>query len=124
MAKSKKMAAVCEDGLRAAHRHLSGEATAWLADQLARPLTGHERSKVYVGGAMRKVDVLLSDLRALDGWHKRMTLLREHVIPPASYIRQKYGVTSRALVPFYYFWRIATGAAAWWGPAGQRRRRK
>ena len=76
----------------------------------------HERSAVYVVRGRRKVDVLLSDLRALT-WKERRKLLREHLLPPARYMRETYGVRAPALLPFYYAWRIVRGAKAWFRSA-------
>jgi hypothetical protein len=67
---------------------------------------------MYTVRGRRKVDVLLSDLRALT-WKERSKLVREHLLPPAKYMRETYGVQTPALLPFYYVWRIVRGAREW-----------
>jgi len=41
-------------------------------------------------------------------------LIAEHLFPPASYMREKYGLHSRVLLPVAYVRRIVGGAAGWW----------
>ncbi len=54
-------------------------------------------------------------LNALTGDHAAGSrLIAEHLFPPASYMRQKYGLHSRALLPVAYVRRIVWGAAGWW----------
>jgi hypothetical protein len=67
---------------------------------------------------VRKVDILASDLKALPGWRQRLRLLREHVFPPAGYIRRRYAVSSPLALPALYAHRFVTGAFKWRRPAG------
>jgi putative nucleotidyltransferase-like protein len=142
LARAKELTAVCADGLALAERKFLGRGAASLVARLGSPSSppnrlrqgyggppklyaeadgGHdqrakprERSEIYVTGKMRKVDVLVSDLKALEGWRTKMKLLREHVLPPASYMREAYGISNSALLPFFYVWRFVRGARAWW----------
>lgn len=61
---------------------------------------------------------LLSDLRALPAWQPRLQLLREHLFPPADYVKRRYGVSSSLTLPALYLHRILTGALKWVRPAG------
>ena len=74
---------------------------------------GQEPTAVYLRPQLRKVDVLVSDLRALPDWRSRLTLLREHVFPPADFMRQTYSGSPRALLPALYAWRFIEGAGGW-----------
>jgi len=112
LAAAKQLVAVCADGLELAHRTFGGAATASLLARLTPSKAPFERSAVYLV-RRRKVDVLVSDLRALAGWKERSKLVREHLLPPARYMRETYGVRVPALLPFYYVWRIARGARQW-----------
>jgi hypothetical protein len=67
---------------------------------------------------VRMIDILVSDLKALPGWRERLRLLREHVFPPAEYIRRRYGVSSSLALPVLYAHRFLTGAVKWMRPAG------
>jgi hypothetical protein len=84
-----------------------------IAGQLARDAEAHDEPSAVHLRPMRPVDVLISDLWALDGWRKRTQLIREHVLPPASYMLRAYGVSSRALLPALYAHRLVTGARRW-----------
>jgi hypothetical protein len=64
-------------------------------------------------GCWSRTDLLLQDLRALPGWRARGRLIREHLLAPASYMRERYGVRSRALLPGLYVWRALRGAPRW-----------
>jgi hypothetical protein len=113
LARAKQLTKVCAAGLARAAELFGGGRTASLATQLAS-IPGVEPSQVYLSGTMRKVDVLASDLQALEGWRSRIKLVREHVLPPASYMRDTYGVANPALLPLLYVWRVARGATRWW----------
>jgi hypothetical protein len=62
------------------------------------------------------VDVLLSDVTALPDWRARARLVKEHVFPPAAYMREAYGISGRGWLPALYIWRFATGARRWFRP--------
>jgi hypothetical protein len=63
----------------------------------------------------RMVDVLFSDLKALSGWRQRLRLLRQHLAPPADYMRRRYQV-SPLLLPVLYVHRCVSGAWKWLQP--------
>jgi hypothetical protein len=67
----------------------------------------------YLQGDMSQLAAAASDWRRLAGVRDRTRFLREHLFPPADYIRHRYGVTSRLALPFLYTHRIVTGAR-WW----------
>lgn len=80
---------------------------------------GHadEPSSLFLRKDLRKVDLLRSDLRAL-GPRAGVRLVREHLFPPAQYMKDTYGVRSHALLPVFYVRRIVSGAAKWLKPSG------
>lgn len=55
----------------------------------------------------------LDDLRALRRWRDRVRLIREHVLPPASFMREVYGDSSSWMLPWWYVHRILHGAGRW-----------
>ena len=113
LAKVKQLTAVCADALASAERCFHGHVAGVLSTRLMPRGSSPEPSRVYVTGRMRKVDVLLSDLNALPGWGQRVKLLREHVFPPRTYMREVYGVSSPVLLPLFYALRFARGARQW-----------
>jgi hypothetical protein len=71
-----------------------------------------EPSSLFLRADLRPVDRLTQDLRAL-GPRGAVRLMREHLFPPAEYMRQSYGVRHRALLPAYYVVRVLGGVSKW-----------
>ena len=67
----------------------------------------------FVEGRMSQLRVAASDWRRLAGLRDRARYLREHLFPPAEYIRHRYGVSSRLALPLLYTHRIVAGAKKW-----------
>jgi hypothetical protein len=112
---ARQLRAVCAEGLALAERRFHGRGAKGILMQMAgRRANAQEPSQAFAAGAMRKIDVLFSDLAALEGWRPRLKLLREHLFPPRSYMRQVYGVSSVPLLPLLYVWRFARRAGAWY----------
>jgi hypothetical protein len=74
-----------------------------------------EASAVFVRKGLRPIDRLLADLRAL-GPVGSARLLREHLLPPAHYMRAKYGIAGWAWLPACYASRVLNGIRKWWRP--------
>jgi hypothetical protein len=72
-----------------------------------------EPSVMFLGPGVRRLDVLLDDVRVLQGWRPRLTLLKEHLFPDAVYMRHTYGRGSAAPMLWLYARRIVSGAAKW-----------
>ena len=90
-----------------------------LPDQVRRELVeggAAEDTSAYLGGRLRRIDVLRSDLQALGGWRARVGLLREHVLPAPAYILNYYGRRQPLLLPALYLHRILRGAGHWFRP--------
>jgi hypothetical protein len=66
----------------------------------------------FVNPGTRFVDVQWSNLRAAAGWRMRLSILRQHVFPPAAYMQAVYGHRSRWL-PLLYLHRLVTGFPKW-----------
>ena len=116
LAADRNVKAICARGLALAdqwfHTGLSGNLVAELGGRSDR----REPSETYLRSRLRKVDILLSDLRALPEWRGRLKLLREHLFPPATYMLQSYAASSRALLPALYTHRFVRGACRWFRP--------
>jgi hypothetical protein len=69
--------------------------------------SGDELSASYLDG--RRGSGLLINLRALETWRSRATLLRESLFPPAAYLSAKYDSQRRWLLPWWYARRAAEG---------------
>jgi hypothetical protein len=72
-----------------------------------------EPSTLFLRPGVRKLDVLLDDVRMLPGWRPRLALLKEHLFPGAAYMRRTYARGSSAPTAWLYLRRIAGGASKW-----------
>ncbi len=68
---------------------------------------------VFLRGTPPQMQVALSDWRRITGARARLRFLQEHLFPPASYMRHRYGISSRVALPFLYLHRAVTGAVKW-----------
>lgn len=79
--------------------------------------TSDERAvELYTRPSTRLIDVVIRDLAALPDWGARWRLVREHLLPPASYMLQRYGVRRRVYLPLLYLLRAVTGWPGWFRP--------
>ena len=109
------IAGLCLDGLRQSRDRLGCRLPAAVEATLASSAP-REPSRMYLQGVVHKRDVLVSDLSTLANWTSRLRLLREHAFPPAAFIRQRYGVSNRWLLPALYLHRLVSGALRWVRP--------
>jgi hypothetical protein len=113
LASKASMRAVCAHTLGlAASRFDSPRAQELVARVRPEPGAKTEASARFVGGGLRLVDILGADLAQL-GWRSRATLVREHLFPPAAYMRSVYRGWPAALLPAAYVHRIVRGAPKW-----------
>lgn len=56
---------------------------------------------------------VLDDVRALPNWKDRWQLIRQHLLPPATYMRQVYARDSAAPLGVLYLRRVWRGARKW-----------
>ncbi len=75
-----------------------------------------EPSAMFLDPQVRRIDVLLDDVRVLRGWRARLTLLREHLFPDPAYMRRRYPAGPSAPLAWLYARRIVTGARKWLRP--------
>lgn len=83
-------------------------------------LVPERHQRAYVEGAPRLIDLLASDLAAQPGWRSRGRLLREHLVPPAAYMRTRYPGWPRFFLPIAYVDRIVRGVPRWFSRAAGR----
>jgi hypothetical protein len=112
LAERHSVAGLCLDALRQAHERLGMPVPPEVLATLGGAAPA-EPSRRYLERRVQRIDVLESDLRMLPTWRARWTLLREHAFPPAAFVRQRYGVKSRLLLPAVYLYRLLAGATRW-----------
>jgi hypothetical protein len=109
-ATSRSIRALCLQGLKRAEEQFQ---TALPLEVLTALSTdASEASAVFLRNDVRPIDRLAADMREL-GPRAAARLMREHLFPPASYMRAKYGVRNRAWLPAYYAFRVLRGMSKW-----------
>lgn len=103
---AKKMRGISRDALAATQQTFATAFPAEVIESLARA-GPREISATYLD--RDRVELLVTDLRALRTWGSRAILLREILFPPAKYVLAKYRARSRLLLPWWYVRRAAEG---------------
>ena len=111
VAASSRMQAVCARGLALAGEYF-GTALRGGAFEAAAASTG-DPAEAFLREGMRPVDVARADLAALSDWRQKLALVREHLCPPMTYMRDRYSGCPRVLLPLAYVHRIIRGAPKW-----------
>ncbi|MGH9408823.1 MAG: nucleotidyltransferase family protein, partial [Vicinamibacterales bacterium] len=112
IATDRGLAQIAADGLALAQDFFGGEKLEGLVAAL-RNAPSRRDDVPLMGGSLTQAHVLRLDLRALPTWRARVRLLREHLLPPADYMRARYGVGSTAWLPVFYGWRVVRGIPRW-----------
>ena len=107
LAEEKAMRAICRDGLLKARQRFGTCIPEEVLLSLARAGPAECSQAHLRAGSLRH---LLTELRSLPRWRDRVTLLGEHLFPPADYMREKYALSSRAWLPVLYLHRGIHGA--------------
>ena len=107
LATDKGMRAICRDALANTQRCLGTRVPEEILLSMARAGATEPSETQLRAGGMRH---LLTELRSLPRWQDRITLLAEHLFPPADYMLEKYAVSNRAWLPMLYLQRGIYGA--------------
>ncbi len=111
LASERRMRAVCARTLLLADQAFGGIDERWRRS--LDILDGvHEPSAAFIGGRLRPIDILKSDLASTES-RSRLRLLREHLFPSPSYMRHRFPHWPAALLPFAYARRIFAGTPRW-----------
>ena len=115
LAREQGVATVCAEGLQRAARYfhtgIPENVSAKLIEDAQR---GSETATAaYLTPRRRHVENIISDLRALPTWSIRWRLVRQHLVPPAQYMRAVYAPSSDASLPMLYVKRAIRGARRW-----------
>jgi hypothetical protein len=110
-ARRRHVAAVCARSLDLARTTLRTRVPAAVIETLARTARLEPDAAAYLrqGGHARRV---AADMRLLP-WAQRWALARQHLFPPAAYMRAVYAPASAAPLPVLYAWRAWRGARRW-----------
>lgn len=111
-AEQHRLRAISARGLQLAHDRFGTQVPADVLDRLTAPGPS-EPTAEFVGGPVRMVHVVGADLAATKGCRNRATLVREHLFPPAGYMRSLYPRCPERLLAAAYVDRILRGAPKW-----------
>jgi hypothetical protein len=109
-ASHKGVSALCARGLRLAMERFETRVPRDVVMNVS--LDRDEPSSLFLRKNLRPVDRLIADVRAI-GPRAAVHLVREHVFPPADYMKATYHVRYRALLPAYYAARVWNGMFKW-----------
>ncbi len=110
LAQQRHVLAVC--------RHSLESAAVWfhtpMPDRVRSAARGDDEAPTaaYLAPQSR-AHAVAADLRALSSWRDRARLVREHVFPPADYMRRMYAPSSVVPLPVLYVLRFFRGARKW-----------
>ncbi|OFW29384.1 MAG: hypothetical protein A3G76_05745 [Acidobacteria bacterium RIFCSPLOWO2_12_FULL_65_11] len=116
LASARRVRAVCGKTLRLAQAAFGGIDVDWIAS-LAEVSDAVEPSAAFLGGELRQVDILRSDLAATPTWPARLQLLREHLFPSSAFMYARYGTRLKLALPFLYLHRTVRGLPKWFRQA-------
>jgi hypothetical protein len=108
---SARIAAVCVRGLSLASEYFGTS----IPGDVLEPFDAatEEPAAAFMREELTLLDVARGDLAALPSWRARAALVREHLWPPVTYMRDKYASWPTVLLPFAYVHRIVCGAPKW-----------
>jgi hypothetical protein len=112
----KQLGSVCSRAIGQAMTSFETAVPATSVARLRNASSEDEPAAAFLRGRGTKLAVLRSDLRALPSWGSKVGIVREHLFPPAAYMRTAYGISSPAVLPLAYAFRIARGFGRWTRP--------
>src|SRR5947207_15452510 len=89
LASARRMRAVSARTLSLAEEAFGGLDVEWIA-ALSVPDGSSEPSAAFLGGGLRRVDILRSDLAATQEWRTLLALLPEHLFPRPAFMYERY----------------------------------
>jgi hypothetical protein len=112
LGRERGVAAICRHSLALAHARFGSAVPGEVLMHGDRGANGRERSAEYLEPQPHVLRVY-RDLQALPRWTERWRLMRQHLFPPARYMRRVYAPSSHAPLPFLYAVRALRGARKW-----------
>ena len=115
LAARRRMIAICRQGVTLAAQHFGTVVPVHVSDdpRWSNADDLREPSAVFLRRDRAQLSTFVSDVRALPSWSDRARLVKEHLCPPATYMRDVYAPSSRAPLPALYVWRAVRGAWRW-----------
>jgi hypothetical protein len=114
LAANRRVAGVCRTSLERAVNRLRAPVPPRVLEELGRRSAARrEIAAGYLAPRRSRAATLVDELRALPTWPARWRLVREHLYPEASYMREVYAPASSAPLPLLRVRRVMRGAWKW-----------
>ncbi|HUL73820.1 MAG TPA: nucleotidyltransferase family protein [Vicinamibacterales bacterium] len=113
LARHRGLAGVCRKSLELSVRDFGTLVPDALWRDLVSESSDDAATSAYLTEGRRHIERVWWDLRALPGWRARTRLMRQHLFPPAQYMREVYAPASAAPLPWLYARRVWHGAHKW-----------
>jgi hypothetical protein len=110
------VSAIVAEALRHAQEVVVAESVPLLRGDMVDAIStdgAHDGSRAWLDPNRDRLDDVWDDLRALPAWRDRYRLMREHLLPPPSFMRAKYGRLPAVLLPVVYAHRVVMGSVKW-----------
>jgi hypothetical protein len=111
LARTKKIAGFCVDGLNAARQafntKIPGETISALQTATRNEAASTQRLRTSTPAWF------LANLRALPDLRQRIALVKQVALPPSAYMMEKYQINNRLALPFLYGYRLVKGVFMW-----------
>jgi Uncharacterised nucleotidyltransferase len=104
---------VCRRSLELAVHWFDTSVPGHVFSQLSVPTARDAATAAYLSPSRRQIDDAVWDFQTLSSWGARWRLVRQHLFPPARYMRDVYAPLSHAPLPLLYAKRAFLGARRW-----------
>jgi hypothetical protein len=113
LAMERRVSSVCRRSLELAMQHFHTPVPADVVERLGATETSDAATAAYLSPSRRQIHDAMWDFQALPTWGERLRLVRQHLFPPASYMRDVYAPSSSAPLAYLYARRAFRGARRW-----------
>ena len=112
----RQVAGVCAHSLRLSAEYFETPIPEWTKLDARGAVAGSREISAAYLRPRRMITVVWDDLRVLPTWRERLRLIRDHMFPPAEYMRQLYAPDSTAPLALLYGLRLIRGVGKWLSP--------
>ena len=106
LAQQRQQATAVLDGLALSREYLDAVFPEWVETALVQAA---EQESFQVKDAGNKLKVEWFNFKSLPSWKQRVAFLRQHLFPPAAYMRGKYSEQRAWMLPLLYLKRLFGG---------------
>lgn len=105
---------ICQSLLSRTAELFDNTAALQLAQQFDQTGRSNDPSALFTDPDISEWRRLLSDMKSLPNWQQRSLLVREHLLPPTSYMLKRFQTENHWLLPWLYLKRLIQGFGRLW----------